>query len=311
MLHKKSPKIPKKYSCGDCDYVTSNKKDFDKHSATDKHQMLHNAAEKSPKIPILNCECGKKYKQHQSLYRHKKICKYNNDISHHDNQLAILVENNIDYKQVIHKLIEENGKLVEQNNKLSEQNNKLLDTVSDLVPKIGNNNTITNNNITNNNNFNIQIFLNEDCKDAISMIDFVKSLEISLENLITTKKKGLAEGITNIFIESMNKLPITQRPMHCTDAKRETLYIKNDKWEKDEDKTMIKEAIKNVSKKQVQNIHKFKEAKPNYMQNDNEKEEFIYIVKSATDDIVGAKEEKVIKNLCKNVYINEKIIKEI
>jgi hypothetical protein len=109
----------------------------------------------------------------------------------------------------------------------------------------------------------------------------------------------------------MNKLPITQRPMHCTDAKRETLYIKNDKWEKDEDKTMIKEAIKNVSKKQVQNIHKFKEAKPNYMQNDNEKEEFIYIVKSATDDIVGAKEEKVIKNLCKNVYINEKIIKEI
>ena len=105
MLHKKSPKIPKKYSCGDCDYVTSNKKDFDKHSATDKHQMLHNAAEKSPKIPILNCECGKKYKQQQSLYRHKKICKYNNETSHHDNQLAILVENNIDYKQVIHKLM--------------------------------------------------------------------------------------------------------------------------------------------------------------------------------------------------------------
>ena len=270
-----------KYKCDKCDYYTCNKFDYNKHLETDKHKMILKDSKKSQNVATdgFTCDCGKTYKHHSNLCRHKKICKYNNGTSHHDNQLAILVENNIDYKQVIHKLIEENGKLVEQNNKLSEQNNKLLDTVSDLVPKIGNNNTITNNNITNNNNFNIQIFLNEDCKDAISMIDFVKSLEISLENLITTKKKGLAEGITNIFIESMNKLPITQRPMHCTDAKRETLYIKNDKWEKDEDKTMIKEAIKNVSKKQVQNIHKFKEAKPNYMQNDNEKEEFIYIVK--------------------------------
>jgi hypothetical protein len=299
------------YSCEVCDYLSCNKKDYARHLATEKHMMLTTAADNAKKAQERKfvCKCGKAYKQHQGLYRHKKTCALKPH-GLNSEQFATFIENNIDYKQIIDKLIEENIKLAEQNNKLAEQNNKLMDTMSELVPKIGNNNTITTNNtITNNNSFNLQIFLNEDCKDAISMVDFVKSLEISMSHLTQTKNKGLAEGITNIFIEGINKLPITQRPIHCTDAKRETLYIKNETWEKDDDnKTMIKQAIKNVSRKQAQSLYKFKEAKPNYMENDNDKDDFIRTVKNVTDDI-EPREDKVIKSLCKNVYINEKIIK--
>ena len=153
--------------------------------------------------------------------------------------------------------------------------------------------------------FNINIFLNEKCKDAITMTDFIKSIEISISNLLITKDKGLTDGITNIFVENMNKLPIYKRPLHCTDIKRETLYIKNDKWEKDDYKVKIKEAIKNVSILQTKNIKKYKESKPNCMSNDKEREEYLSIIKNTTDKIDG-NDDKIINNLCKNVYINDK-----
>lgn len=310
MIQPDSAKIQQRFSCEICDYKTSRQSNYSEHLKTKKHKMIQscwissNEGSSDVKLYVKEkkyiCDCGNAYTHRNNLIRHKKKCIIVDD---NQDKISILEEKN--------NILEEKNKiLLEENNKfLLEQNNKLIDIISKNPSSITNN--LNTNNITNNNNLNINIFLNEECKNALSMDEFLKTLQITVGTLMLTKEKGLADGISNIFIESMNKLPITQRPMHCTDAKRETLYIKNDKWEKDEDKTMIKEAIKNVSKKQVQNIHKFKEAKPNYMQNDNEKEEFIYIVKSATDDIVGSKEEKVIKNLCKNVYINEKIIKEI
>ena len=153
-MHNAAQKVAKSscymFSCDKCDYSTSKKSNYNKHLTTDKHKMLYDAALNVAKSSFIGfaCVCGKTYKQHQSLYRHKKACLVKTELS--EDQLTAFVENHIDYKQIIDKLIEENvklaeqnNKLAEQNNKLAEQNNKLTDTVTELVPKIGNNNTIT------------------------------------------------------------------------------------------------------------------------------------------------------------------------
>lgn len=262
------------------------------------------------------CECGKVYKHQSNLCRHKKTCiiheksisKINNEIS--INEKTLKNEDVLDLelndisgvgmtKNILINLINQNKQLQDLIIKQSEEHQK---QINELIPKIGNNNVINSNN-----KFNIQIFLNEKCKDAISIDKFINSIEISLSNLLISKNKGLVDGITTIFIENMNKLSLYERPVHCTDVKRETLYIKNDTWEKDENKQIIKNAIKRISKKQSQNICKFKENKPNFMNNTQDKDDFIDVVKIITEPIED-KEDKVIKSICKNVYVNENIV---
>ncbi len=290
--------------CNFCNYKTLNKKDYNKHELTQKHLKNISLSEKKNEIVDSGinkrkfvCQCGKKYSYNSSLYNHKNKC---------INQ-PIVTTNSIDYEKMITTLIDENKEL----RKVLIEQTKVI---NEVMPKIGNTsfsnvNNINNvNNIKNINKFNINLFLNEQCKDAITMDNFIKSIEISLSNLLFSKNKGLAEGISNIFIENINKLPLTQRPLHCTDVKRETIYIKNDTWEKDEKKEKTKDAIKKVSNLQTKNINKYKESNPDYMKDDKKKEDFINIIKVATTDIEG-KEEKIIKNICKEVYLNEEIIK--
>lgn len=279
------------YFCEKCKYFTNNRKDYNKHLQRKKH--LIGIIESEEKIKHI-CECGKMYVHRSSLNNHKKKC------IHHEQ--IISVSDKIDYEKMITTLIDENKEL----RKTLVEQSKLI---NEVIPKLGNNINVNNvsnvsniNNIKNVNKFNINLFLNEQCKDAITMDNFIKSIEISLSNLLFSKDKGLAEGISNIFIENINKLPITQRPLHCTDVKRETLYIKNDTWEKDEKKEKTKDAIKKLSNLQTKNINKYKETNPDYMNYDKKKEEFISIIKVATSDIEG-KEEKIIKNICKEIYL--------
>jgi len=274
------------FSCENCKYFTNNKKDYKKHLLTKKH-LSYNQFNNNSEMKFYSCNCGKTYSYNSSLYNHKKKCQYN------QNQL---VEKKTNYDEIITTLINENNELRKT---LIEQTK----IISDVIPKIGN--TINSNNTINNvNKFNINVFLNEQCKDAISMENFIKSLEISLSNLLFSKDKGLIEGISNIFIENMNKLPLTQRPIHCTDVKRETLYIKNETWEKDEKREKTKDAIKKVSKLQTCNINKYVDTNPDFMSISKKKDEYIDIVRVATSSIEN-KEDKIIKNICKNVYINE------
>jgi len=276
------------YACKKCDYVTNYKKDYNKHLLTKKHN--------EPTIYNKNyiCDCGKKYSYNSSLYNHKKKCTFNMN-------MEIIEKQNNNYETMINTLINENKELRQT---LIEQSKVL----SEVIPKI--NNTVNgnvNNTINSNNKFNINVFLNEHCKHAISMDSFIKSIEISLSNLLFSKEKGLAQGISNIFIENINKLPLTQRPLHCTDVKRETLYIKNEIWEKDEKKEKTKEAIKKISKMQTQNVNKYVTSNPDYMKHDKKKEDYISIVRVATGDI-DDKQEKIIKNICKEVYVNDGLI---
>lgn len=308
------PKKYVKYECINCDFISSNKKDYNRHILTNKHKRIHDIEydKKKPKIvpTEFTCKCGKTYKHMTNLSRHKRNCNFINNneektaTKNEDAGDLEKTENVKNKNELIELLISQNNQLQELLIKQSQEYQKQL---IELIPKLGNNNN--NNTINSNNKVDINIFLNEKCKDAMSMDEFIKKIDVSLSNLLITKDKGLAEGITKLFIENIKKLSLHERPLHCTDVKRETLYIKNDTWEKDENKKYIKDAIKKVSIKQSKSINQFKEARPNYLTNDKDKEDFIHIVRNAMDTIED-KEEKVIRHLCKNVYLTDEDYKK-
>ena len=289
MTDEKSSKNEKNFSCKKCNYFTSRKSQYERHLLTAKHKNLHNTDEKVPLEPkLFICICGKSYKHRQSLFTHQSKCKYEPAKN----------------EEVIETSVSQNA-ILEVVKKQQDQISQLTDAIKDIAPKLGNNNTTNSNNTNNTNQFNINVFLNEDCKNAINMSDFIKSIEVSLEQLDLTKTKGLEKGITQVIMDNMNKLSVYERPLHCTDTKRETLYIKeNDKWEKDKDKTKIKEVIKKTSNKNYSALMKWQDANPDFMDDDAKA---IYYAKamSQAGKPIDFVDEKIIKNVCKQTYVKE------
>ena len=287
---------PFKYECIKCNFVTCNKKDFNRHNNTSKHIMITNDNEKpqkTPKNPLpYKCNCGKEYIYKSGLSRHKKTCNFE------ETNTIIKNENKDEMKELVFKLIHENNEI---KNTLLKENQELRNQISEMIPKLG---SYNNNKINNKNKFNINVFLNEKCKDALSMDEFISKIEISMKNLLTTKEKGQTQGITNIIMENMNKLSLYERPLHCTDKKRETLYVKNDEWEKDENKECINKALKSVESKQLKNLNVWLEEHPNYMNNSSEQEEFAKLMSECGKSVDDSR-EKIIKKLCDNVYIEK------
>jgi hypothetical protein len=189
--------------------------------------------------------------------------------------------------------------MFEQLKEQNEQNNKLQNTLIEMIPKIGNNN----NNIINN-KLNIQIFLNENCKDAMNLGDFVNGIRIDVGDLMITKEKGTVEGLSNLLVTHLNKLPLYQRPLWCSDKKRKRLYIKEEIWKEDKDNLKTQEAIYNLSKLQSRNINKFILDKPNWINNDRQKEDYMQIVKAVTESMEN-KVDKVIDKLIDNIHFTE------
>ena len=290
MITEKMLKNAKNYECEVCNFKCSKKSNFNIHLSTVKHKRLQNNDNGTAEIIKYICNCGKTYKYRQGLYTHKKTCKGEKK----ENVIIDCENNKEDMKELVMQLIK--------------QNNELQKTINEMIPNIGNNNNNNNNNTTNNNNlkqkFNINVFLNEKCKDALSMDDFIDKIEISMKNLLTTKEKGQVQGISNIIIENMNKLSLYERPMHCTDKKRETLYVKNDTWEKDENKQHINKVLKDVERKQMQNINVWLQEHPNYMNNSQQQEEFAKLLSECGKSVDDGR-EKIIKNVCDNVYLNK------
>ena len=273
-----------------------------KHENTTKYNDLGIFVPK--KIKTFECECGKSYPYRASLYNHKKICDVLN------NKTTIVNSSkNIDYKGMFLTMIKENKQL--QNVLVTQQNQ-----INELIPKIGNQIIGDNNTITNKHKFNINIFLNEQCKDALTMNEFIDKIKITMNDLMVTKDKGLSEGVSNIFIENMNKLSLRERPMHCTDVKREIVYIKCDNtiengtsnWEKDEENHKLKDALKKVSHVQQKNLDKWTEEHPNWKNNSDEQEEYMQLVKNCTDDLnKNKREDKAIKKVCNQAYLGDTI----
>jgi hypothetical protein len=280
-----------KYNCKKCYFITCKKTDYTRHLETQKHKNNKNddllmtdddfKNEKNEKNEkIYYCQCGKKYKYKQGIHVHRKKCNFKNsltDINENNQETALTTtikeESDISYKTMFLDMMK--------------QNKELQNTICEMIPKMGNTvNTTNNTNNTNNiNNINVTVFLNDKCKDAISMTDFIKTIDISLDDLYVTKNKGLIGGISNIFVNQLNKLPLVQRPIWCSDKKRKRLFIKEDTWTEDTDNIKTAQAIKSVSVLQTKNINKYTKEKPNWIKNDKEKDDYIYIVKTTTDTV--------------------------
>ena len=298
MDNKKVPKNSKLFHCELCNFTSSRLSQLERHNLTAKHIKNKNTINIQQKSSACNyvCSCGKIYLHRASLYNHKKKCN------------LILEDENNDSKitsDLVLKLINENNTikdtLLRENVELQKQIKKQSEQITDLIPKVGN---FNNNNIRQ--KFNVNVFLNEKCKDAINMNEFVKSLEISIDQLDFTKSKGLVSGLSNAILENMNKLDVYKRPLHCTDLKRETIYIKDDNiWEKDNSREKIKNAIKDVSNKQYQALQKWIEENPDYKDDERKQEYF-----AKTISVIGKddenKDEKIIKYLCSNTYLPNK-----
>jgi len=296
---KKSQKIATNYGCENCDYYTCNKSDYIKHLSTDKHKksdndskMVVNGSEKSQKIAKYMCpNCGNTYKYDSGYYRHKKICK--------DTSIVRIAETEkvSDDKDLIMMLIKKN------------------DELQNIMMKVIENGTTHNshNTTTNSHNkaFNLNFFLNETCKDAMNITDFVESIQLQLSDLENVGNLGYVEGISNIITKNLKALDVTKRPIHCTDKKREVLYIRDEnKWEKeDEDKKKIRKAIKRVASKNHRLILKFKEAHPDCLKaSSNYSDQYNKIIIEScggSGDNDMEKEDKIIRNISKNVIVDK------
>ena len=300
MDNKKIPKNPVIFCCEKCNYNTSSKKDFNKHLSTLKHKNRINDNKITKNNNSFICEtCNKEYCYLSGLLRHKKKCNF---IS---NKKNIEIENTFDDNNTLdssnNKLELTNDLIMKILNDNQEMRNiivKQQEQISELIPKVGNNN-----NNTQNNKFNIQVFLNEQCKDAINMSDFIKSLHITIDQLDFTKQNGLAQGLSKSIIDNMSKLSIYQRPMHCTDSKRETLYIKDDNnWSKDGAKDKLKNVINKASSKNYNALMEWKTLNPDFMNNEDKTDYFTKTI-STIGKPTSSIDDKVIKLLCKEIYV--------
>jgi hypothetical protein len=237
---------------------------------------------------IFICKCGKQYKHRQSLFNHKKKCCYD-DTNVDDN------DSGLNEKEIIMTLLQ--------------QNNQLQNQIMELCKEKSITN-ITNMN-SNNKTFNLNVFLNETCKDAMNITDFVNSIQLQLSDLEKVGELGYIEGITNIIIKNLNALDVTLRPVHCTDKKRETMYIKDeDKWEKeDENKAKMRKMVRKVANKNIDLISDFKELYPDWKKSTSKvSDQFNKIIiesMGGAGDNDYEKEEKIIKKIAKEVYIDK------
>jgi len=243
----KTPKNSKKLICEICDFRCCKTQDYNRHLSTRKHEMLthvdiniDNKIQKNSKA--FECECGKEYKYRQSLYVHKKKCTYN---AEEPIENTFVPEEEPSDRALIMTLIKQ---MAEKDKKLTE----LTTQITEIIPRIGD---TTNNNNTNtncNNTFNVQLYLNNECKNAMSIQDFIKSIELNMSHLKAVTEKGYVDSVSNILIKALGELEITNRPLHCTDLKRDIIYIKdNAEWNKSsakEDKLMSG-AITNIENK--------------------------------------------------------------
>jgi len=293
------------FYCEKCDYTTNNKKDYNKHLSTLKHQNDPQMKQINPDMSSNHtCFCGQILNSRTTFWRHKKKCinvpKKENNPEEISNILVIkLLSQNNDLQQL----------LLEQSKQNYEQSKQMYDLAKDV--KITNNTNNSHNTINNNNHFNLQIYLNETCKDAVNLTDFIDSLHVKLKDLEETARLGYSEGVSRIFINGLNELEVNKRPIHCSDAKRETLYVKDkNEWTKDSDKERLTNAIKTVGKKNIHQITEWQKKYPEYRDpasrhNDKYLKMLCNAMNGSTDDEQEKNMEKIIRNITKEVVIEK------
>ena len=337
MDNKKTPKNPNVFTCTLCAFNTQHKGDYNKHILTAKHKKIINDNPMYPKI-IFACDCGKEYTNQPNLCRHKKKCNYKPidqgflnlttnlaEVSSLPNEQSLTNEfsKNFISSQLIFDIIKENQEiknlLLEQNkqvielhkenNILNKDNNILINKLVEREPNINSNNINSNNTINNNNNqkFNLNFFLNETCKDAMSIQEFMENIRITFQDLMMIGDAGFVTGVSEIFLKQLRDLDLTKRPIHCTDSKRETIYLKqNAAWNKDDkDKTNLKQMIEKIEYRNVVALRDWCNENPDARVNNtpnNILKDKIYLQTLQGDDKTR---NKIIKNISKEIFVDK------
>ena len=297
------PKSSKKFHCDICDYNTSRKSQFERHLSTDKHKKHQTETNETELKQIsskkFQCNCGDKFSSRTSLWRHEKTCivPINTDDIKKDNTKDDLV----------HLLVSQNNELMQllKNGLIANSNNS-------------NNSMIYSHNTTNNidnKTFNLNIFLNETCKDAMNISDFVSSIKVSLADLENTGRQGYIEGISNIILKNLNNLEQHFRPIHCNDSKREVFYIKdNNEWTKEcDNKPILTKAIKVIANENIKQIQAWRDKHPGCTDSESKKNNlYLKIVSNSMNGLTEAEGNKniskIISNVAKEVAIDKSII---
>lgn len=305
MEQKKTPKKPRKkkveYYCEKCDFLTSNKKDYNRHLKTKKHMGGVKKTQKKPLVDFECVFCDRHYMSKSALKKHQKKCKI---------LLNCLVEPPVkktkkpqkNYKKKLNEKIKElekekeNGKdeiimkMIEQQNKTMELLKQTIQTTENMSKNVGNNN---------NNTISINLFLNENCKNAMNLTDFIQNMNVSLEDLEFSKDNGFVKGVTNIFTKQLQDLDPTERPIHCSDKKRLQFYVKEDDvWQKDTNNEKIDRTITNIKIKQAQSLTEWEKDHPNFQNDPALLEKWQYMM--ANLSAVEGK-EKASKNIARNI----------
>jgi hypothetical protein len=309
MLKSSSSESSNGFVCDICHYNTSRKSQYARHLSTAKHQNQQKSTFCQQSSTYVSssfvCDCGKKYRERTGLWRHKKICDYKSDTL---NINGVNIRDMSD-KDLIVMLIKENKEL--QTN-LVEQAREYKDDIKHMMMEVlkkGTNNTTNTNTNCMNKTFNLQFFLNETCKDAMNINEFVDSIKVQLCDLERFGEIGYVENLSNIITTNLNALDVTERPVHCMDKKRETIYIKDqDKWEKEDDNnTRLRKAIKRIAAKNYKLLPEYREKYPGcqYAESkysDKYNKMVVEAMGGAGDE--NEKEDKIIRNISKNITVN-------
>ena len=257
------------YNCSICDYNCVRSSDFDKHLLTRKHKLNQFRTKKS-QLHICS-DCGKEFKSKSGLWYHKN-----------KNKCIIPVE-----KEVLNNL--QNDELIKMMGDAMDQIKKQAEQIDELIPKVGSNN--------NNTQFNLNIFLKEECKDAVDWNDFLRSIELDTNDLKNLKESNITTGISDAICNKINELGVYNRPIHCYDQKRKKLCIKtNEDWEKEDAKVdkLIEKGDKELQHKYISLISKWEEEHPNWMENDKDMEEYVELQRKIYGDIDDRKNKIVL-----------------
>ena len=302
------------FNCEICQYKTSKKTDYDRHILTKKHvSKMYPKMETKKTIEFLCSHCNKIYKNRTGLWKHKQKCKKNSDNCDEQNISDImstevvlqLLQQNQEFKQLLIEQQHENQKQQTENQKLQTQ----------LIEAVKLNGSTTNNtihNTTNNNQkFNLNFFLNTTCKDAMNMSEFIENMEVNFKDIENIGKNGYVSGMTDMIVSRIKELDITKRPMHCTDLKRETMYIKdNNEWTKDTpENTKLHQMIDYMAKQNYAKMPLWRQRNPECLDSDHPKYDFcIKMMRNMLGD-VGAEQvrldNKVIKNLSRHIFVDK------
>ena len=298
------------FECKKCDFKCSKESNYKKHIETNKHKRVTESNKKMPtnEEKTFICICGNSYKYRPGLAKHKRMCSevikshksstdvLNDDIICSDNNIVIT-------KDMFMELVNDNKEMIKIIKGQQEQ-------INNIIPKICNTtNNTTNNNTTMNNNFNLNVFLNDKCKDALNISDFIDSLKITLEDLLFSKTKGISRGIADVMIKGLKELDVYKRPIHCTDIKRDIMYIKNeDKWLKDDNHEIMKNTIVKIADKERSALQQWAIDNPDWIETEAKQIEYLTMIKSICEPIENYNnyEKKIIKNLGKEIQVDKK-----